>query len=188
MKQKDHKALAYFLLDGVRDRHLWKRSWHRRFFLVGCVIPDYIPFTYLRGFRKSRAMRGHNQPYSGEHIRKSMEKLQLGGVNRFRDCFRLGTLMHYLADSFTFPHTVGFEGSMRDHRQYERELHTLFSQYLARLDFKHSLALPMETALSDFLCRSRAEYEKREQGCEGDCRQIVSACAGVFHALCCKSI
>jgi hypothetical protein len=184
MKQKDHKALGKYLLDSVGTGRLWHRTWHRRVFLLGCISPDYIPFTYLRGFRKSRAMLGHNEQYSDKHIQKSIRRLERRGIRRFRDCFALGSLMHYLADSFTFPHTEGFLGDMHAHRAYEKELHTYFSNYLQK-----AAAQPLPTAciaerLSDFLHSGRCEYEHGERTLERDCRQIIQACTGVFQTLC----
>ena len=184
MKQKDHKALGKYLMDSVGDGRLWQRRWHRRVFLLGCISPDYIPFTYLRGFGKSHAMLGHNERYSSKHIQKSIRRLESRGVSRFRDCFALGTLMHYLADSFTFPHTNGFLGNMQAHRAYERALHVCFPAYLQK-----AAAQPMPLArvpeqLSEFLHRGRHEYERGENTCERDCRQIIHACTGVFQTLC----
>lgn len=183
MKQKDHKALAYYLLNSVGDCRIWQKRWHRRFFLWGCICPDYIPFTYLRGFRQSRAMLGHNARYSLSHIQKSIRRLQTNGVSRFRDCYRLGTLMHYLADSFTYPHTDGFCGDLHAHRVYETDLHGLFSAYLRRTKVAADTAFAGET-LSELLLRKRDAYERKAVSCERDCKQIVRTCTQVFGALC----
>ena len=184
MKQKDHKALGKYLLDSVGGGRLWQRTWHRRVFLLGCISPDYIPFTYLRGFHQSHAMLGHNARYSSEHIQKSIRRLQTRGVRRYRDCFRLGTLMHYLADSFTFPHTEGFAGNMRAHRRYENDLHGCFEKFLSGEPSRHSVVAYTPEKLTDFLRGGRLEYERGECSCDRDCRQILNACTSVFQALC----
>lgn len=184
MKQKDHKALAYYLINNVGDRQLWSKAWHRRFFLLGCIGPDYVPFTYLRGFRKSHAMLGHHAAFSAKHIGKRIRKLQKRGVHRVRDCFALGTLMHYLADSFTFPHTEAFLGDMRAHRAYEKALHGYFSGYLKQTSAQPVLLPPVGEELSLFLQKGRERYVGGEMGCRHDCKQIVYACSGVFHTLC----
>ena len=35
-------------------------------------------------------------------------------------CYRLGVLLHYAADAFTWPHNEHFGGSLREHMRYER--------------------------------------------------------------------
>ena len=187
MKQRDHRALAYYLLDCAGDKLLWKRKWHRRVFLFGCICPDYIPLTYLRGFAKSRAMHGHHAAYSGAHIRKSIKRLQEHGVWHVRDCFRLGTLMHYLADSFTYPHSASFQGDMRMHRQYEKDLHGCFAQYLQNGLVDASLCTQIEEGLTSYISRIRREYSRRAGSPECDCQQIVRSCSSIFCALCEKS-
>ena len=186
MKQKDHKALAYYLMDYAGEGLLWKKTWHRRFFLLGCVSPDYIPFTYLRGFRQSHAMRGHNACYSGEHIRKRIHTLQNRGINGFRDCFALGTLIHYLADSFTYPHTKGFCGTMREHRRYENILHETFLKYLSHAKLKEPSHIALPSLLSERLQKSRREYDRLGGSYELDCKQILTSCTDIFQVLCAK--
>ena len=184
MKQKDHKALAYYLIDRAGQGPLWRRTWHRRFFILGCVIPDYIPFTYLRGFWKSHAMQGHNACYSRAYIQRRMHSLQQRGVRSRRDCFALGKLMHYLADSFTFVHTEGFCGGMREHRRYERGLHEIFPQYVSCAMQKGKTRPVDSVQLSECLRQSRKEYECFDGGYERDCKQILGVCTEVFQILC----
>ncbi len=183
MKQKDHKSLAYYLIDSVGDCRVWQGRWHRRFFLWGCIFPDFIPFTYLRGFRQSRAMLGHNARYSFSHIQRSIQKLEARTKLRIRDFYRLGTLMHYLADSFTYPHTDAFCGDLQAHRAYERDLHGQFPIYL-RQDRKITRGTLSEKSLSEHLLDTRNVYENTTASCEDDCRQIVHTCTEVFWALC----
>ena len=183
MKQKDHRALAYYLIDSVGDCREWQGRWHRRFVLWGCIFPDYIPFTYLRGFWQSRAMLGHNARYSFLHIQRSIQKLEVRGNLRSRDFYRLGTLMHYLADSFTYPHTDAFCGDLQAHRAYERALHGEFPRYLQR-DMEIAGRVPTEKPLLDHLLDRRCMYDRTAASCEDDCRQIVRTCREVFFALC----
>ncbi len=185
MKKQDHKALAHYLLESVGSGLLCERRLHRRLFLIGCVGPDYIPLTYLRGFRQSRAMLGHNTRYSMAHIQKSIKRLQRRGVRSLRDCFRLGTLMHYLADSFTFPHTEGFSGDMKEHRRYERDLHACFAGHLAIAEEGCVECGTAREGVLSFLRNRREAYEAHaEKTCARDAGQIICACRGVFSALC----
>ncbi len=183
MKQKDHRALARYLMDCVGERRVCGGVWHRRFFVLGCILPDYIPFTYLHGFRQSRAMRGHNMPYSAKQIRRGIRHLEARGVRTLKDSFRLGILMHYLADSFTYPHNAAFQGSMRDHRLYEKELHAHFKQYLPLTARPILQPLP-QGSLGDLFAISHSQYENTAFTYEHDCRQIITTCTEVFRCLC----
>ena len=182
MKQKDHRALANFLLDRAGRWSIWDHSRHRRAFILGCVSPDYIPTTYLRGFRKSRAMRGHNTPYSATHVYRTLDRLRLRGLRSLRDCYALGTLIHYLADSFTFVHNEDFEGDMRAHRAYEQSLHACFQSSLRSQPIR-PIAAPSR-ALSEHLRAMRAAYGQAGKGYLCDCKAIIAACTAVFAAVC----
>ena len=184
MKGKDHRALARYLLGQKGEGSTPWGGWRRRFFLVGCVTPDYIPLTYLRGFRQSRAMLGHHAKYSQARIRRTMGRLQAHGVRGLWDCFRLGTLMHYLSDSFTYPHTERFRGGMREHRRYEQGFHACFLAYLQR---QSALTCPIRRlfdSLEEWLGTLRARYEASEQSFLSDCDHILLACSTVFNRLC----
>ena len=100
-----------------------------------------------------------------------------------RDFYRLGTLMHYLADAFTYPHTDAFCGDLQAHRAYERELHETFSSYL-RQNRAVADETPLKRSLTAQLLNRRNAYENNEVSCEGDCKQILHNCTEVFFALC----
>ncbi|MBE6601777.1 MAG: hypothetical protein E7637_04650 [Ruminococcaceae bacterium] len=185
MKQKDHKALGLFLLDSAKDQRVWQRTWHRRFFLYGCVGPDYFPLTYFCGFRKGHTMKGHHAEYSQQKIGRSIRRLQERGVRRLRDCFRLGTLMHYLSDSFTYSHTESFFGDMREHRDYEKKLHPCFASFLTAADHDHCRRGERgKETLHEWLFRKRCEYRAEKKGTERDCSYILHACTTLFWGLC----
>lgn len=184
MKQKDHLALAYYLIDCAGEGLPWRRTWHRRFFLLGCVCPDYVPFTYLRGFRQSHAARGHDARYLEGYIQKKLGRIAARGVKRWRDALALGLLMHYLADSFTFVHTGGFCGSMREHRRYEWGLHACFSKCLSHTTQREPTRPADFAQLSERLRQRRRAYECKGGEYERDCEQILGACTEVFFALC----
>ncbi len=182
MKQKDHRALAHYLMNNFGDSSFFKKRWNRRLFLLGCIGPDYLPLTYMRGFRKSHGMLGHNADYSRKAIQKKVMRLEKGGLLRWRDGLRLGTLMHYLADSFTHPHNACFSGDMRAHRLYEQQLHERFSEYLKQW---HRISVHFLTNEQpfDLLKRLRREYQTSEASLDGDCIGILSACSGIFDRL-----
>lgn len=183
MKQKDHRALAHYLLRSAGGGEICTRSRYRYAFILGCVSPDYLPTTYLRGFGRSHAMRGHNAIYSAAHIKHLLARLQDGGITSVRDAYALGSLMHYLADSFTHVHNETFKGDMRAHRSYEQGLHRHFTRYLRRAVLGGIPDPPPTPAAEEHWYRVRRRYEGEEEGYERDCHAIVDACRSVFRTL-----
>lgn len=127
MKKKDHLLLGRFLLT---QKEAPAGKIKRRLFLFGCIEPDINPFTYVRGSARHRFLQGHNTENARKHFQKVLERLNRSGVHSLWQWFVLGTLIHYAADSFTFPHNSKFPGTLADHVAYEIQLHALFPQYL----------------------------------------------------------
>jgi len=120
MKGIDHKNLGNKLtelFDGDFSRL------DKRMFLIGCVIPDKNPLTYLKGSIKYRLLHGHNYRNSKNVIRKYINKLLDKDSLSFLDYYCLGKLIHYVADTFTFAHNESFKGNLFKHIAYEKQLH-----------------------------------------------------------------
>ena len=72
MKTDDHLLLGKYLLNMKKIKlSPLKEKW----FLIGCVEPDYNPFTYIRGSIKHKLLHGHNAPNCKKHIDRIVEKL-----------------------------------------------------------------------------------------------------------------
>lgn len=174
MKHKDHLLLAHTLMEAAPD--VWDSRTRSRAFLLGNVLPDYNPFTYLRGFRQSRRMKGHNTLYSEKHIEKVIRKLRRNRLRSIADCYALGTLIHYLADSYTHPHTPAFRGSFHDHTDYENTLHRAFAAYLCNVPRP---TVP-EGTIQTFLRESRERYEHAAPSPETDAEWIFRVTSAVY--------
>ncbi len=176
MKHRDHRLLAQYLIALTPER--WKDPKKKRAFLLGCVLPDYNPFTYMRGIRKSRRMAGHNSLYSEKHIYKVVHKLQKKGIRSCADCYSFGTLMHYLADSFTYVHTSSFRAGMREHNRYERELRAVFPVLLSDA-LRHRPPAPVAD-VEAFLKSERSRYEILPKSMKNDANRILRVCTTVY--------
>lgn len=99
-------------------------------FLFGCIQPDRNPATYLKGSLRARMLGGHN--YSNAAPVMMRLALGLSGRERFslRDCYRMGKLIHYIMDAFTFSHDHRAPAGLRFHRKYEQELQPYFLEHL----------------------------------------------------------
>ncbi|MDD3230831.1 MAG: zinc dependent phospholipase C family protein [Oscillospiraceae bacterium] len=171
MQTKDHLALGKLLLNLSDCNGLHK---HRRAFLLGCVEPDYNMVTYTRGMRKHKKFRGHNAENSLAHIEKCLSEFQTGGLQSAWDYFTLGTMLHYAADAFTWPHNEFWYKSLVQHAIYEGTLH---KQFLC--------ALNAGTAKPEYVCASslksffegnHARYRDSHHDMKTDCNYIISVC------------
>ena len=83
---------------------------------------------------KTPHLRGHNHPYLDKRIRRMTQKLaSQGRTITPLYAFRLGVLLHYLADSFTFAHNMNFRGDFEAHNAYENTFHRYFIKRVAHL-------------------------------------------------------
>lgn len=125
MKTADH----LFLGKSLSDAYMKSRSaFFRNAFILGNIFPDINLFTYLRGAVTRGKIRGHNYESSEKYIRKLTEKIHNKNRFNFWEYFRLGELVHYITDAFTFPHNECFGNSLKKHIEYEENLHKAFSK------------------------------------------------------------
>jgi len=175
MQTRDHLVLGYFLLDFAGSEEL---SAHRRAFLAGCVEPDCNAATYLRGMRAGQKFRGHHAENSFAHLSKEMAEIEAEGLCTPWDYFALGTMLHYAADAFTWPHNTFWPDSLARHVVYEQKLHAVFAGELARGPAGTEAAQPR--ALAAFFAESHRAYSNEPRGMETDCRYIIGVCEGLL--------
>ena len=170
MKTKDHLVPGCCLL--ARENTPELRT-HCLAFLLGCIEPDYNQFSYLRGIVHHRKFRGHNAENSFAYLSRCRARFDTVGVSTDWDFFRLGAMLHYAADAFTWPHNAFWPGTLAGHVAYEQELHRVFSDYL-RQEPEAELFCGDEQAL-------HAAYAAAPHGMETDCRFILAACTAILH-------
>ncbi len=105
----------------------------RKAFIFGCIEPDCVMVTYLRGFSKGNRLHGHCWKNITSCIRSLIDKCD--GCTGVLGAFRLGRLCHYIVDSFTYPHNSNFEGSLSEHMAYEDDLTLYLEDRIADLRF-----------------------------------------------------
>ncbi len=179
MKQADHRAVAAYFL-GYDDPIFWRGPWHRGAFYIGNLLPDYNPFTYLRGVRQSHAMAGHNASCRRNYVLRQSERLGHKSFLSVWDFYILGTLLHYTADAFTWVHNGGEHCGMKVHRIYEKALHSHFLKETGIL--KESSIHPCAHGWEVYRALWR---ESREDvgDVARDSQQILRACRALFCGL-----
>ena len=100
---------------------------------------------------------------------------------------RLGEIIHYIADYFTFPHNKIYDGNLKDHCIYEKELKFRLREYVksgeafrVRIDTKK---FETAEAVCTFIKKAQEEYLKVEHGVKEDCEYIVRVCHQVVQAI-----
>jgi hypothetical protein len=175
MRKKDHLALGRFLLEHCDHAGLQK---YRYAFLIGCVEPDYNVATYVRGIRSHKKFRGHNTANSFAHVAKCMANFQYDGLSNAWDYFTLGTMLHYVADAFTWPHNEFWKGNLQQHVAYEMELHNAFSRELRTND--GSLTNATVFSLIQYFGISHEAYRTASHRIETDCQYIIHVCEAML--------
>ncbi len=174
MKTKDHYLLARWLLTREPDRlpHEFAAG-----VCIGSVLPDWNPVTYIRGMRGGHGLHGHDAEITESRICRLLSDLQNPLAFGFLDGLRLGTALHYLADSFTYPHHAYYTGSLADHVAYEASLHRTFAEYLKKdgvLSFATTADFPAH--FTDMLTWYRQCWKNERT----DCRFITQMCGLAF--------
>ena len=149
MRKKSHICLAGYLADEFQAPDLMR---YRKAFCFGSILPDLNP---------GMVTSPHEFETTFDGIKELICRLtsEWGGSEYKERAFwrGLGVVMHYLADYFTFPHNTSFQGSLKDHCLYERDL-------------KHQLRGYVKTP----------EHSPLE-----DCRWIARLCSRVFMSVIC---
>lgn len=181
MQTIDHKNLADYLFGSTDSKKYLK---FKNAFVLGCIAPDYIPFTYMRGCLKLRAFKGHNASSSRKYIESRMKKLAERKVKTSMDFLYFGLMIHYLADSFTFPHNDEFYGTSKEHVKYESELHIKFNEFIKRHKKENNRV--KITELFEYIKTQHRNYNLSEQSVLNDCRYISNVCLDVFDSIICR--
>lgn len=87
---------------------------HKAALLFGSILPDLLVYTYLEG---------HTWEATFEQITKQMKALEAKGRGgSFSYFLKLGWILHYVEDYFTYPHNTIFEGTIPEHYAYEKKM------------------------------------------------------------------
>lgn len=154
MKYSDHYILAKYM---AKTYHI-TNPFHRIPFIIGNVLPDLNKFTYLQGYgrlrdrlcslgvklslndRRRLLIAGHTAEGSRYYVNKNTctFRKKYHGVNAKKTgiiaWYRLGVMLHYVVDRFTYPHTLRCGMAFMEHVRYEEELHDIFTVIIEMLD------------------------------------------------------
>lgn len=172
MRTADHMNLSRYIMDHM-DAGASKLQ--KAVFVFGSIEPDINMLTYLRGsIHGEEKLRGHNYENVMKYMEKLTKKLEKGGMGTVRQSFLLGKLVHYVADSFTYPHNSIFPGNLKEHCQYETELHGYVNKMIASADVNMD-SIDDELDIVEYLRELHDRYVSETPGCENDYGYITHA-------------
>ena len=183
MRKKSHISLAGYL---VRELETAELTNHKKAFYLGSILPDLSP---------KMIKAPHQFEVTFDALRASIREIldnEEGGDWCSRVLWRrIGVVLHYLADYFTFPHNTSFEGNLKDHCLYERDMKYRMRSYVRteearqifreQREFAHTVA--DEEELLEHIETMHGEYMEGSHSVEDDCCWIVKLCSFVLVAL-----
>lgn len=173
METKDHYYLSKNLADSMALGRL-----NKLLFILGNLIPDINPFSYITSIGSSR-FSGHSFTCRKAFMKRALEKRHPDTGLRW---YQTGILTHYLADSFTRPHNEAFQYSLKDHVEYEHQLHQTLEKFLRRdLASAISTEKPAPQLSAKQLDVRHAAYMEESHGTLEDCRYILQTVVEACH-------
>jgi len=155
MNTKDHYILAKEIAGSFKN---FGGKIRRILFIAGCVAPDINVFTYIKGHMFNDRRQFLSRILNSEKI----------------SFYNIGVLIHYISDSFTFPHNSDFRGNMSQHRSYENKLHRFIANDFGR--FAGKINIPRKSSLSEMFTLLHDEYTAGKKSYENDCQYIYAVC------------
>ena len=96
-------------------------------------------------------------------------------------------MIHYIADYFTFPHNETFEGSLKEHCDYEQELKLKLREHIrsgeAKIHAERVLRVHSVSELIDYIRERHAEYLAKKRCVADDIAFILSVCYQVVSGM-----
>lgn len=188
MRKKSHISLAKHIVN-ISDVPNFSK--HKKAFYVGSILPDCKP---------SFITKRHEIHETFGLVERRIHKLTQGydSPKELSTMYfeKLGEVIHYIADYFTFPHNKEYPGNMKQHCVYEGELKHKLRAYIRDFDEKKIQAWKRDLQIEDLssfqsvtdICEFLKE-EHRNYICRGhhsveeDCRYIVGICSKVAMAI-----
>lgn len=188
MRKKSHISLAKHIVNLSGLQNFDK---HKKAFYIGSILPDCKP---------SFLTKRHEINGTFDLVAGAIKRLTEGysDIEELSTAYftRLGEVVHYIADYFTFPHNKEYPGSMKEHCIYEGELkHKLrehirniadndVEQWKAKFHFEEVNQFHTVSDICEFIKEEHNKYIQRvHHSVEEDCKYIVSICSKLVMAI-----
>lgn len=179
MRKKSHILLAKCLADHMEEAKGLQE--HRKAFCFGSILPD---------IRLSFITTRHEYWGTFEKLQEKMKELtecNLRDCNESAFWRKLGEVLHYIADYFTFPHNKQYTGNFFAHNKYEKNLKNQLAEVIisgqADSYMEEEICFEDFTQLVDYLKERHNSYRKRERNISDDIIYILSTCYQVLQGI-----
>lgn len=176
MRKKSHVLLARYLADQVPAAQSLQQ--HRKAFCLGSILPDLRP---------SFLTKKHEFFGTIEETGEKLSLLLQEGNELCERVFwrRLGEVLHYIADYFTFPHNSTFTGSLYEHSQYEKQLknelkYCVESGAIEDVEVDPAISFTASSQLVYYVKEQHEAYLERKRSIEEDIQFILNVCFQVL--------
>lgn len=177
MKKKSHISLAKFLIDhmDVQDLHE-----HKKAFYFGSILPDLKPSFFTKRHTIDETLFDLINEIKKITVNYDPNK----GINGYF-ARHLGVITHYLSDYCTYPHNNTFEGNMREHILYEKELKEHLNEFVNRSDIRMKRNYKFHTLdeIIHIIINTHKEYMKALKVIREDIQYIIQLCYKVVDAI-----
>lgn len=181
MRKKSHILLARYLADQMEMADSLQS--HRKAFCLGNILPDIRP---------SFLTTKHEYFGTFETVQEKIARLVEDGPEAYKERVfwrRLGEVVHYIADYFTFPHNRTYTGTLIEHGQYEKALKKRLKSYIksgeAYEQAECAMSFKSLGELMEYVRISHERYLAKMRNITDDIHYILSVCfqfiQGVFH-------
>ncbi|MDD3219455.1 MAG: zinc dependent phospholipase C family protein [Lachnospiraceae bacterium] len=179
MRKKSHVLLAQYLANNNTAMNLQA---HRKAFCLGSILPDMKP-----SFLTTKHEFQGTFPTIQEKICELTTEYHNNPVNDRVYFRRLGEVMHYMADYFTFPHNSTYEGNLSEHCMYEKELKNQLKSYIKSGDADTHASTQMRfrglNDLFEYIQKAHKEYLQKMRNVAEDIQYIMNICYQVFQGI-----
>jgi hypothetical protein len=153
---------------------------HKKSFYIGSILPDLKP---------SFITKRHTIDETFDDLIDEINKITIDyDVNKGINCYyarHLGVVTHYLSDYCTFPHNTIFEGNMKEHMHYEKDLKYSLKEYVNREDVQRERNQNFHSAdeIIRYIRKAHKEYLKALKVVHEDVVFIIDLCFKVVDAI-----
>lgn len=179
MRKKSHILVARYLADQLPATKSLQS--HRKAFCLGSILPDIKP---------SFLTKKHEYFGTFGEIQEKMRALVLSSPTELKERVywrRLGEVMHYMADYFTFPHNRNFTGNLYEHNKYEKHLKNHLKRYIESGAVNSMVIQPVSFGcfqeMVDYIKDAHERYLQKERNIAEDIQYILSMCFQVIQGI-----
>lgn len=179
MRKKSHISLAGQIMDSLELGDVFD---YKLPFYVGSIWPDCRP---------SFVTTPHKFDVTFDDIKKQLSQFVANynperGMD-VRHCAKLGVIIHYIADYFTFPHNDHYPGNVKDHCYYEGDLKNQMKAFLETQEAaqvkEQVVSYGSVEELTSYIRSIHNSYTKVLHTVQEDIRYIVHVCTTVVKSI-----